>query len=128
MKILNNFMKKMLKQLNGWNDRLATIATRVFSSMWTFWAFLLLVMIPTFIHSTQMVIMFISSSVLQLVALPLLAVGQKLLNKSANKRDDADHKKILEEFQLLKDLINDSKIQNNILNEIEQKIDDLKKR
>lgn len=120
-------MKKMIKQLNGWNDRVAIVATRVFSSMWTFWAFLLLVMIPTFIHSTQMFIMFISSSVLQLVALPLLAVGQKLLNKSANKRDDADHKKILEEFQLLKDLINDSKIQHNILHEIEQKIDDLKK-
>lgn len=117
----------MIKQLNGWNDRVAIVATRVFSSMWTFWAFLLLVMIPTFIHSTQMFIMFISSSVLQLVALPLLAVGQKLLNKSANKRDDADHKKILEEFQLLKDLINDSKIQHNILHEIEQKIDDLKK-
>lgn len=115
-------MKKVFKTLNHWNDVVATVATRLFSSMWTFWIFLILVMIPTFIHSTQMVIMFISSSVLQLVALPLLAVGQKILNKTANRRDDADHKRILEEFQLLKELLLDSKRQNDDIKEIKSKI------
>lgn len=118
-------MKKIIDYMNSINEYLAIVATKILSSMWTAWAFLTLVMIPFIIPSSQSLIMFCSSSVLQLISLPLLAVGQQVLSKGAERRALSDHNKIVKEFKLMKNLIEDAKIKNEFLEEIISKLDAL---
>ena len=74
------------------NDRIALVATRIFGSMPTFYLFFvwaLLPLIPWF-HHYQSFILYISAGIIQLVALPLLSVGQNLLGRHSEARAEAD--------------------------------------
>jgi len=74
------------------NDRIALVATRIFGSMPTFYLFFiwaLLPLIPWF-HRFQVFILYISAGIIQLVALPLLSVGQNLLGRHGEARAEAD--------------------------------------
>jgi hypothetical protein len=49
-------------------------------------------------------IQYFSSSYFQLVALPLMAVGNALIGKGIEKRALEDHNAIMEELQILKEI------------------------
>lgn len=66
----------MIKAFNQW---LAIHLSQVFSTMACFYVFLLLALLPLVDPKTLPVVQFISSGVLQLVALPLLAVAAKII-------------------------------------------------
>ncbi|HTQ70638.1 MAG TPA: hypothetical protein VMH92_03990 [Acidocella sp.] len=72
--------------------------------MGAFWAFLALALLPTIWPASMAAVQFISSGVLQLVALPLLAVSGILLGRAAETRAQADHEAIMAEMVILKEM------------------------
>jgi hypothetical protein len=89
------------------NDKIAIRATKFFGSMPMFWIFCIwafLPLIPIF-ENYKETILYISSGFIQLVALPLLMVGQQLLNKKSEVRSAQDHITLNEQFKSLNDLI-----------------------
>lgn len=66
----------MMASFNRW---LAIRLSAIFSTMACFYAFLLLALLPLVDPKILPVVQFISSGVLQLVALPLLAVAAKII-------------------------------------------------
>lgn len=71
--------------MRRFNDWLALRLSAAFSTMACFYAFLILSLLPLVWHNSMEVVQFISSGVLQLVALPLLAVAAKVINDKADQ-------------------------------------------
>jgi type VI protein secretion system component VasK len=79
------------------NARVGLVITVLVGTMWCAYLFaaIALISLPENIHSTQNLILWISSSFLQLVLLPVIIVGQNIQAKAADKRaedtyNDAD--------------------------------------
>ncbi|MBO0730315.1 MAG: DUF1003 domain-containing protein [Acidimicrobiaceae bacterium] len=79
------------------NARLGLIITVVVGTMWCAYAFagIALISLPDNVKSTQLLILWISSSFLQLILLPIIIVGQNIQAKASDKRaedtyNDAD--------------------------------------
>jgi len=90
--------------LNKINEEIARRITLFVGTMWCTYAFCLLVLLPTVIPSSQMLIMYISSSFLQLVFLPLIMVGQRVLSKESEARGVQDHQAIMQELIELREI------------------------
>lgn len=83
------------------NERIAMKATKYFGSMWTFWLFCgwaFLPLIPV-LSNYKETILYISSGVIQLAALPLIMVGQELLGRGSEERAQQDHIILQEQFE-----------------------------
>ena len=89
------------------NERIAIFMTKWFGTMYMFWAFCIWAILPLIPSLTQYkdYILYISSGFIQLVALPLLMVGQRLLNKESEERAMQDHIIINEQFKALNELV-----------------------
>ncbi|MDE2343605.1 MAG: hypothetical protein KGL63_09495 [Betaproteobacteria bacterium] len=61
------------------NDSIALYLSAAFSTMTCFWAFLGLALLPLIVPRLMPEVQFISSGVLQLIALPLIAVAGKII-------------------------------------------------
>ena len=113
------------------NDRLAVLGTKVFGSMVTFWVFFfwgLITMVPWVPGGFKQFALLVSSAWLQLFALPLLAVGASVLNKSTERRAKQDHESLKQELAIQRQ---DFKLQQDEmkkLNRIESKVDQVLKR
>ena len=97
-------MKNVLAFFDKYNNLLAAALTAIVGSMWTAYAFAAMVFVPFFVPSTQTTIMFISSSFLQLILLPIIMVGQNLASKKSEKRAQQDHYMIKKEFSELREM------------------------
>jgi hypothetical protein len=86
------------------NDHLAEKSTIVFGTMWVFYAFFLYGLLPLLpvLKPFQNQIFYWSGWV-QLWALPLLMVGQKVTGRSAEIRDQETHDAVMEELRLAKE-------------------------
>ena len=94
------------KQIKRFNERVATLGTQAFGSIWTFWAFFawgLLGMLPWLSSDVKNLVLLISSAWIQLWALPLLAVGSSVLNRASEKRAKEDHTILHDEIKLLRE-------------------------
>lgn len=78
------------------NDWLAVKLTTMMSNMWCVYVFFLLVTVPLFLPNIETICMYLSSSVLQLIALPLIMTGQNLLSKNSENRAAEDHATLME--------------------------------
>jgi len=82
-------------QLDRLNGRIAVRATSVLSSMWFFWFCVLLDIaeLPAVIQAASpvVVVSYISQTVIQLLALPLLGTGQRIIAAAQDARAEADH-------------------------------------
>ena len=85
------------------NDWLAMHLSKAFATMWFFWFCLLLTLLPISWPASLPIVQFISSGVLQLIALPLLAVYGVILGRAAEQRAAQDHAAIMELVQELHD-------------------------
>ena len=79
--------------LNGW---LAIRATAVLSSMWFFWFCVALDGVELALGnpgswSIVVWVTYVSQTVIQLLALPLLGAGQRLISAAQDARAEADH-------------------------------------
>jgi hypothetical protein len=79
-------------KVNGW---IAVRTTRGLSSMWFFWFCVLLDLaeLPAVIaaHSVIAWVTYLSQTVIQLVALPLLGAGQQIISTAQDARAESDH-------------------------------------
>src|SRR5579863_5165327 len=75
------------------NARVGLRITILVGTMWAAYLFALIALIslPDNWHSTQNLILWISSSFLQLVLLPIIIVGQNIQAKAADKRAEATY-------------------------------------
>ena len=76
------------------NARFGLLITVVVGTMWCAYVFacIALISLPDNLHSTQDLILWISSSFLQLVLLPIIIVGQNIQAKAADKRAESTYK------------------------------------
>lgn len=63
-------------------------------SMTCVWLFFAWSLVPLMWPAMTALCMYVSSTVIQLVALPMIMVGQKLLSKHAERREQQDHVRI----------------------------------
>lgn len=77
-----------MNKITAFNDLFASKSTLAFSSMWAFYVFLVYGITPIFFPKYQNDLLY-WSNVVQLIALPLLAVGQRVLSQ---KHDDLHDK------------------------------------
>jgi hypothetical protein len=81
--------------VNRFNTAIALGATQVLSNMWFFWFCVVLDLceLPTVLHSATptLVVTYISQTVIQLLALPLLGAGQRIIAAAQDARAEADH-------------------------------------
>jgi len=81
--------------VNRLNGRIAVRATTVLGSMWFFWFCVLLDLaeLPAVIKAATpvVVVSYISQTVIQLLALPLLGAGQRIIAAAQDARAEADH-------------------------------------
>ncbi len=80
------------------DERLALAATAGFGTMAATWASLAWALLPIAFHALQPVVFYVSSGVVQLVALPLLMVGQNLQGEVTERRDRETHDAVMEEL------------------------------
>jgi hypothetical protein len=86
----------------SFNERVALRGTAVFGSMWTCYAFCiwgLLGMLPGCSEPFKEFVLMVSSSWLQLFALPLLAVGNAVTFRLQEKRAKEDHSMLKTELE-----------------------------
>jgi hypothetical protein len=79
--------------MGRFNAALGLHITVIVGTMWAAYAFaaIALISLPDNIHSTQTLILWISSSFLQLVLLPIIIVGQNIQARAADKRSEATY-------------------------------------
>lgn len=114
--------KKILNNIEQYNETVAAYCTLKFGNMWTFYFFFiygLLPLLPFFMPYRDA--FFYWSGWIQLWALPLLMVGGIVLNKSNEIRDNRDHQTLLKEFTELKEISSDLKKLISEVNELKDK-------
>lgn len=109
---------KLMDRINAINEVIALRVTLTISTMWCVYVFALMVSIPLFFPMTTPVIMFLSSSFLQLIFLPLILVGQNLLSRASEQRAAQDHDMIVAELEILKNLMNEATAERIVLVEV----------
>ena len=87
------------------NERLAIRLSGWFSTMACFYAFVVLALLPVAWPASMDVVQFVSSGVLQLVALPLLAVSAVVIGRKAEARAEQDHDALMEELAAVRRLL-----------------------
>ena len=75
------------------NAKVGLKITVIVGTMWAAYVFgaIAFISLPDNIHSTQLLILWISSSFLQLVLLPVIIVGQNIQAKAADERAEATY-------------------------------------
>jgi uncharacterized membrane protein len=89
------------------NEKIAIAATIVMSTMWCVYSFMIWALLPLLFPKVEPVVFYVSGGVIQLVALPLIMVGQNVLNRKSEERAEEDHRTILAEFKEIKAVHNE---------------------
>jgi hypothetical protein len=101
------------------NARIAVAATTVLGSMWFFWfcVVLILVELPAVVAARSVMawVMYISQTVIQLLALPLLGAGQRIISAAQDARAETDHETLVALHTLSVQQIQILRGQNDVL-------------
>jgi hypothetical protein len=101
------------------NAQIAVAATTVLGSMWFFWFCVALVLIelPAVVAARSVMawVMYISQTVIQLLALPLLGAGQRIISAAQDARAETDHETLVALHTLSVQQIQILKGQNEVL-------------
>ena len=91
----NELIKKETNVLNVFNNKFAVLITNSVGTMWCAYAFFVLdlFMLPPVIkeHSTTLWVTYIAQTVLQLVLLPIIMVGQNVIQGQNDRKAEVDH-------------------------------------
>lgn len=89
-------ISKELKGINKFNFWLAVKITNTVGTMWCAYAFVILdlVMLPPVFRAKSVItwVTYIAQTVLQLVLLPIIMVGQNVIQAQNDAKADTDHK------------------------------------
>ncbi len=104
------------------NTRLAVIITKTVGTMWTAYLFALLALIslPAALasHDTIVIVSWIAQTFLQLVLLPIIIVGQNVIQSVNDARAEADHNTLTAIHRLTVEVHSINEAQTQILNEL----------
>ena len=117
-------LEKDLKGLAKFNYWIAVKITNSVGTMWCAYLFFLidLVMLPPVIsaHSIMVWVTYIAQTVLQLVLLPIIMVGQNVIQSQNEAKADTDHKTLTYLATLQDEQMQELKNQTAILMRIEE--------
>ena len=94
-----------MKFFNRLNDWIAVRANQLFSTMVCFWVFLIFALLPLRWPSAMPLVQFVSSGVLQLVALPLLGVGTVLAARASDRLSKEQHDATMDSHAKIHELL-----------------------
>lgn len=77
--------------MSKFNDWLAVHVTLGMSTMWCVYLFAVIALLPLLLAFTHDFVFYLSSAIIQLVALPLIMVGQNRLSAASEARAAEDH-------------------------------------
>jgi hypothetical protein len=107
------------------NTRLAVVITKTVGTMWTAYLFALLALIslPAALasHDVIIIVAWIAQTFLQLVLLPIIIVGQNVIQSANDARAEADHKTLTAIHQLTVEVHGINEAQTVILNELRRR-------
>lgn len=111
--------------IGGFNARLAVAITKSVGTMWTAYLFALLslVSLPAALESrnTIVIIGWIAQTFLQLVLLPIIIVGQNVIQAANDARAQADHNTLTAIHRLTVQVHEINEAQNVILDELRRR-------
>lgn len=111
--------------LGRFNTRLAVAITKTVGSMWTAYLFGLvaLVSLPAAIASQNVIVIvgWIAQTFLQLVLLPIIIVGQNVIQSANDARAEADHRTLTAIHRLTVEVHEINEAQNVILDELRKR-------
>ena len=111
--------------LGAFNTRLAVGITKTVGSMWTAYLFALLALVslPAALESgsTIVIVGWIAQTFLQLVLLPIIIVGQNVIQAANDARSEADHKTLTAIHRLTVQVHEINEAQNVILDELRRR-------
>ncbi|MFT9076022.1 hypothetical protein [Ethanoligenens sp.] len=117
-------MRKDLRGISKFNYWLAVKITNGVGTMWCAYAFFLidLVMLPPVIqsHNIMVWVTYIAQTVLQLVLLPIIMVGQNVIQSQNEAKADTDHKTLTYLATLQDEQMQELKGQTEILKRLEE--------
>ena len=121
-----NEMRKELLGLKRFNYWLAVKITKGVGTMWCAYAFLILdlFMLPPVLqsHSVMIWVTYIAQTVLQLVLLPIIMVGQNVIQAQNDAKADTDHRTLTYLARLQDEQMAELKNQTEILNRLDKMI------
>ena len=119
-----DLINKELQGLNKFNYNLAVKITNGVGTMWCAYAFVILdlFMLPPVIKAASIMVWvtYIAQTVLQLVLLPIIMVGQNVIQAQNESKADADHKTLTYLATLQDEQMAELKNQTEILLRIEE--------
>jgi hypothetical protein len=77
------------------NATIAANVTLAMGTMWCVYLFLVWSLLPLIVTSSQEIVFYVSSGILQLVCLPLIIVSQHVLNRARVARAAQDHATVM---------------------------------
>ena len=83
------------------NEWIAVRLAAAFSTMWCFWLFNALALLPLVWPASLDVVQFISSGWLQLISLPLLAVASAVSHRRTHQKIERHHAVIIDHIKTL---------------------------
>ena len=114
------------RSVDRFNTLIAVKSTSVLSSMWFFWFCVLLDLaeLPAVISSGSVIawVTYVSQTVIQLLALPLLGAGQRIIAASQDARAEADHETLLAIHTLSTQQLQILRGQNEILDLLKDEV------
>lgn len=90
--------------MKQFNERLALLLTRSVGSMSCAYLFLAWALLPLLLHQTQGVVSYVSQSVVQLVLLSVIMVGQDIANRGHEQRDNESHDAVMAELAEIREM------------------------
>jgi len=93
-----------IRAFKKFNDAIARHSVAFMGSIWCVYLFTFWSLLPSLNKNWEQAVMYISSAVIQLVALPLIMVGQKLEGKNSEKRAEEDHEKLVKIMKTLEEI------------------------
>lgn len=98
-------LKQIIDKFQSFNIWLATNVVAFMSSIWCVYLFMIWCLVPSVMTNLSDLVLYISSAVIQLVALPLIMVGQKFQAKTSEERAIQDHSAITEMHDEIKEIL-----------------------
>lgn len=94
---------KHKKSLRKFNEQLAGQLTSGVGTMWCAYAFFLWALLPLVYPAMTDTVAYVSQSIVQLVLLPVIMVGQAVQSRRDAKREERDHRILLMMERMMKD-------------------------
>lgn len=89
-------MRRLRSFIRFINESIAIHVTLAMGTMWCVYLFAIWSLLPLMIESSTQLVFYVSSAIIQLIALPLIMVGQNVLSRKTEQRAEADHKAVME--------------------------------